>query len=112
MVRVTVIWAVPVETGLPYWSCRWITMAVGEIVPAVKDWLVPAVKTSLVAPAGFTVMPVWEPVMVLVTVSVAVIDCVPAVFKVTLNEPTPLIRLVFAGKTAWLSLEVILTVPV
>ena len=50
-------------------------MAVGEITPAVKDWLVPAVKTNLVAGAALTVkvevaefevasvaVTVWEPV--------------------------------------------------
>ena len=34
-------------------------------------------------PAGFTTMPLWVPVMVPVTVSVAVIDWVPAVLSVT-----------------------------
>ena len=38
---------------------------------------------SVAAPAGFTTMPLWVPVMVPVTVSVAVIDWVPAVLRVT-----------------------------
>jgi hypothetical protein len=51
------------------------------------------------------------PVIELVTVSVAVMDCEPDVFKVTVKEPTPLVREAFEGKTAWLSLEDIATVP-
>ena len=38
---------------------------------------------KVVAAAGLTVMPLWVPVMVPVTVSVAVIDWVPAVLSVT-----------------------------
>ena len=38
----------------------------------------------MAAAAGFTTMPLWVPVMVPVTVSVAVIDWVPAVLSVTL----------------------------
>ena len=37
----------------------------------------------VLAPAGLTVMPLWVPVMDPVTVSVAVIDWVPAVLSVT-----------------------------
>ena len=37
----------------------------------------------VLAPAGLTVMPLWAPVMDPVTVSVAVIDWVPAVLSVT-----------------------------
>ena len=61
---------------------------------------------------AFTAIALWEPVIELVVVSVAVIVCVPAVCKVTLKEPTPLVRAAFTGRTALLSLEVILTVPV
>ena len=39
------------------------------------------------------------PVIVLVTVSVAVIVWLPAVFSVTLNVPVPLVKVVLAGKT-------------
>ena len=44
---------------------------------------------SVAAPAGFTVMPLWVPVMVPVTVSVAVIDWVPAVLRVTEKTCVP-----------------------
>src|SRR2546421_10267242 len=46
------------------------------------------------AKAGLTVMPAWEPVMLPVTVSVAVTDCVPAVLRVTLKECAPASALV------------------
>jgi hypothetical protein len=38
-------------------------------------------------------------------------DCEPDVFKVTIKEPTPLVRPAFGGKPAWPSLEEIETVP-
>ena len=44
----------------------------------------------MAAPAGLTVMPLWVPVMVPVTVSVAVIDWEPAVLSVTERLWTPL----------------------
>ena len=46
-------------------------------------------NASLLAPAGFTVMPLWVPVMVPVTVSVAVMDWVPAVLSVAEKVSTP-----------------------
>ena len=48
--------------------------------------------TKVEADAGLTVIPVCEPVIVLVTVSVAVIDWVATVFSVTpfVNTCTPL----------------------
>ena len=56
----------------------------------VTLWAAPAVvglvkpeTVRVAAPAGFTVMPLWMPVMDPVTVSVAVIDWVPAVLSVT-----------------------------
>ncbi len=49
-----------------------------------------------VAAAAFTVM-LWLPVIVPVTVSVAVIDCDPDVFSVALKVPAPPVRVVFAG---------------
>ena len=41
------------------------------------------------AAAGFTVMPASVPVRLAVVVSVAVIDCVPAVFSVALKVCIP-----------------------
>ena len=43
----------------------------------------------VLAAAGLTVMPAWVPVMLPVTVSVAVIDRLPAVLSVTLKVCVP-----------------------
>ena len=84
----------------------------------VKVAAVPAVTAegkpetmSVLAAAGLTVMPAWLPVMLDVTVSVAISDCVPAVFKVALNEPVPLVSVELAGRVAWPSLLVKCTIP-
>src|SRR6516225_3879488 len=61
--------------------------------------------------AAFTVIPPWVPVIVDVTVSVAVIDCVPTVLRVALKEPVPLVSVESAGRVAWPSLLVKCTVP-
>ena len=58
-------------------------------VPAVTGFGKPE-TVSVAAPAGFTTMPLWVPVMVPVTVSVAVIDWVPAVLRVTEKVWVPL----------------------
>ena len=79
-------------------------------VPAVVELGNPE-TVRLTALAALTVIPVCEPVMLLVTVSVAVIDCVPEVFKVKLKVPAPLVKPEFAGKVAWMSVEVKCTVP-
>ena len=57
-------------------------------------------------------MALWLPVIELVTVSVAVTDCVPAVLRVTLKVPTPSVRVASAGRTAAGSELVKWTVPV
>ena len=49
--------------------------------------------------------------MLVVTVSVPVIDCVPTVLKVTLNVPMPPFKALGAGNTAAGSLLVNRTVP-
>ncbi len=49
--------------------------------------------------------------MELVTVSVAVIDWVPAVSSVAEKVPVPLVRVALAGSVAWASLLVKWTVP-
>ena len=46
-----------------------------------------------------------------VTVSVAVRDCVPAVFKVALNVPVPFVKGELPGKAAWPSLLLKCIVP-
>jgi hypothetical protein len=68
-------------------------------VPAVIEDGYPEM-IKLLAAAGLTAIPVCEPVMLLVTVSVAVMDWVPAVFNVALNEPVPLLRVALAGRLA------------
>jgi hypothetical protein len=70
-----------------------------------------AVTVKVLAAAGLTVT-VAPPVMELVTVSVAVTDWLPAVFRVTVKVPTPLVSVELAGSTAWLSPLVKWTVPV
>ena len=52
------------------------------------------------------------PVIVVVTVSVAVTVWVPSVFNVTWNTPTPFVSVEFAGSTAAASVLVKCTVPV
>ena len=66
------------------------------------------------AAAGFTVIPAWVPLIEPVTVSVAVIDWLPAVLSVTLNwwiPPSPPVNAWFAGSTAAPSVLVTWTVP-
>ena len=78
-------------------------------VPAVA--VLGALTEIWVAAAGLTVIEFVDPVMELVTVSVTVIVCTPAVFNVTENVPTPLVRVAFAGKVAKPSVLVTCTVP-
>ena len=68
-------------------------------VPAVTGEAKPATM-SVVAAAAFTVMPLWVPVMLAGPVSAALSDCVPAVFKVALNEPAPFVSVESPGRTA------------
>ena len=58
------------------------------VVPAVLVQEKPE-TTRLPAAAGLTVMPFWLPVIVLVTVSVAVSAWLPAVLRVALRVWTP-----------------------
>jgi hypothetical protein len=60
---------------------------------------------------GPTVIEPDVPVIDEVTVSVAVIVCDPAVFRVVLNEPVPDVRGESAGRTAAPSVDVKCTVP-
>jgi hypothetical protein len=60
-------------------------------VPATVGEGMP-LTVNVLAAAGLTTIPVWLPVIEGVTVSVAVIDCVPAVLRVNplVNVCTPL----------------------
>ena len=69
-----------------------------------------ALTTKWVAGA-VTLMPLLVPVIELVTVSVAVIVCVPEVFSVALKVPVPLLSVLLAGSDAVPSLLVKWTVP-
>ena len=77
-------------------------------VPAVA--LAGALTTRCVAVAALTAMVPLVPVSEL-TVSVAVIVSFPAVLSVALKVPTPLVRVLLAGRTACPSLLVKCTVP-
>jgi hypothetical protein len=61
---------------------------------------------------GLTVTPADIPASEEFAVSVAVIVCNPAVFKVTEKLPVPFCSFMSDGNTAWLSLLVMCTVPV
>ena len=71
------------------------------------------VTLNVAAVLGETVIALVAPVIDAVTVSVAVIICVPAVFSVTppTNVFTPLVSVEFTGSTAAPSDEVKCTVP-
>ena len=86
-------------TVLLYASCAVTVKLKGTLLVAPDG----AATSSLEAAAAFTVMPVLEPVIDEDTVSVAVMDCDPAVFNVKLKLPTPFVRVVSDGSDAWLS---------
>ena len=69
-------------------KASWAVTVTLWATPAVVG-LVKPVTARVVAEAAFTTMPLWVPVIVPVTVSVAVIDCVPAVLSVTEKTWTP-----------------------
>lgn len=78
-------------------------------VPAVAD--VGALTTSAVAGPAETVIFPDTPAIELVTVSVAVMVRVPAVFNVALNVPVPFVSAELAGSTACASVLLNLTAP-
>jgi hypothetical protein len=87
--------------------------AMVEGVPSVMT-LLTAGDTKLKAVMALllrTTIPVWLPVMELVTVSVAVIVWVPAVLRMPQKSPSPLERVELAGKTAAPSVLVMATKP-
>ena len=83
----------------------------------VKAMAVPALAaagaetTRRVAGPPVTTMAAELPVIDAVTVSVAVIDWLPAVFSVTATVPVPLVSVASDGSTADVSLLVKWTVP-
>jgi hypothetical protein len=85
-----------------------VTLKLNEVF-----WVAEAGAETLkcVAGPGFTVIPAEVPVMEEVTVSVAVMVWLPAVFSVTENTPTPLVNVEFAGSVAEPSVLVNCTVP-
>ena len=66
-------WTVPLYPVAVFPYASFAVTVTEPAVPAVAGLLKPE-TTSVVALLGFTVMPLWEPVIELVTVSVAVID--------------------------------------
>lgn len=77
--------------------------------PGVAD--AGAEMAKCVAAVLVTVIVLEVPVMELVTVSVAVMVWLPAVFSVELNVPTPLVKVLLAGNMAAPSVLVKCTVP-
>jgi len=71
-------------------------------VPAVV--LPGALTAKWVASAAPTVMALLVPVMLLVTVSAAVMARLPAVRRVALKEPVPAVRVLSVGRVALPSL--------
>src|SRR5215469_4799596 len=80
-------------------------------VPSVGDSGVTAMDVK-VGPIPATVIVPDVPVIVAVTISVAVIVCAPAVFNVAEKVPTPFVSVELAGSVAAASLLVKCTVPV
>ena len=77
--------------------------------PAVAE--AGAARLKWVAFAAPILMELLVPVIDMVTVSVAVIVWLPAVFNVALKLPTPLLNVLLAGRTALPSVLVKWTVP-
>ena len=69
-------------------------------------------QTKLLAAAALTATRPLVPLMELVTVSVAVMVRLPAVFSVAENVPAPLVSVLSAGSTACASPLVKCTIPV
>jgi len=70
-----------------------------------------AIGCTIIAAAALTVIVLLVPVMLVVTVSVAVIVWLPAVLSVALKVPVPLVSVLLAGRLALPSLLVKCTVP-
>ena len=85
--------------GLPLESSA-VTVKVKDVPTAAVDG---ALTRKRKAAAEVTLIGSLVPVIELSAVSVAVSVWSPTVFNVTLNEPTPPIRLASAGKTAAVS---------
>jgi len=120
--EVTVIDAVELFARLPFASRKATnTEGNGVVLPPSAPLLTGCdvvvcpcavvVKTSVVGAPGLTAMVPEVPVIVVVTVSVAVIVWLPAVFSVAVKVPAPLVSVEFAGSTAEPSVLVKPTVP-
>ena len=81
-------YALPTDSFLNFFRSSAVTLKVW-LTPAVVGSSKPATTKWLVA-AGLTVIAVWLPVIELVSVSVALIDCSPAVLRVALKVWLPL----------------------
>ena len=77
--------------------------AVSFVAPVTTKWVATPAETS---------MSDSVPVNSKTWVSVAMIDWMPAVSRVTPKPPVPSVSMVLGGRMAWPSLLVILTVPV
>jgi hypothetical protein len=83
-----------------------------KAVPAVAVAGALTMKWVAVVPAPLTVMVLLVPMMLAVTVSVAVSVWGPAVCRVALKVPVPAVKVLLAGRLAVPSLLVKWTVPV
>ena len=70
---------------------------VAKITPAVAVADGCVTITSLAGDAGSTMMPASVPVRLWTCVSVAVIDCEPAVLRVAVKVPVPFVSVAEAG---------------
>ena len=85
-------------------------MVAMKAIPVVSA--LAACTDSVVAGPGLTVIELKVKVRETVTVSVAVIVWLPAVFNVTEKFPVPFVNCASFGKFAWISELVKCTVPV
>jgi len=83
------------------------SFAVTVILNAVPAVALPgALTVNVLADPALTVTAPDVPVIAEETVSVAVMVCAPAVFKVALNVPIPAVKVELAGNTASVSVPV------
>ena len=88
------------------------SFAVTVILNAVPAVALPgALTVSALADPGLTVTVPDVPVIADETISVALMVCDPAVFKVALKVPVPLVRVELPGNTACGSVPLKCTVP-
>ena len=83
----------------------------GEAEGDVREVALAALTTSFATAAALTLTAPLLPVIDPLTVSVAVIVWLPAVFSVAVKVPVPLVKVALAGRTPAASLLVKWTVP-